>query len=65
MKINLNLEQRKSLSEFLNAIAAGWFSALFIVPNINPHVAWLTYIIYIVNIMLALTGSLVLLKEKI
>ena len=64
-KFSFNVEQRKSLAEFLNTIAAAWFVTLFATPTIAPGVSWLTFIIYIGNILIALIISMQLLREDI
>lgn len=63
----LNMEQRKSLSNFFNGLAVAWAVAVFVGPNVNLSknliVSLLTIGIYIVNMVVALGISLYLIRE--
>lgn len=60
-----NKEQRVALSSLFINIAVGYFTALFIVPNISHNVSWLILVIYIGNIFIAILIALELLKEEL
>ena len=59
-RLDLNIEQRKVLSSFFTSLAVGWFSAIFIVQNLDPHLSVLTLIRYIGSMVLALVLAVLL-----
>jgi hypothetical protein len=63
MKVVLNKSQKEKLSDFLNNIAVAWFSGAFIASSLLST-NWLTFIIYLVNMSVALGFSLYLVKEE-
>lgn len=63
MKVRLNFEQRKSLSDFFKSLAVAWFAAAFTVPVVDQQYAPLIIIRFLSNMFIALFVSLYLLKE--
>lgn len=64
MIVQLNLDQKKSLSGFFNNIAVAWFGATFISPALKSEIAVLTFLSYFANIIISLYISLYLLRKK-
>ena len=64
MYFRLNNKQKEELASFFTNLAVGWFTAAFIVTAISPDVTVFTFTRYLVNMVGAVSISLLLLRGR-